>query len=65
MYSDISILIIASSSPNIASAKAFESSVFPTPVGPKNINEPIGFLGSLRPTLERLIAFDNASTAGS
>ncbi|MPN44394.1 hypothetical protein SDC9_191959 [bioreactor metagenome] len=65
MNSDISTLIMASSSPNIASAKAFESSVFPTPVGPKNINEPIGFLGSLSPTLDLLIALDKASTAGS
>ena len=63
MYSDISILIIASSFPNKLSANAFESSVLPTPVGPKNRNEPIGRFGSFNPTLPLLIAFATASTA--
>ena len=40
-YSDISTLISELSVPNIASARAFESSVLPTPVGPKKRNEPI------------------------
>ena len=44
------------SSPNIASASAFESSVLPTPVGPRNMKLPIGLLGSLIPTLARLTA---------
>ena len=58
MYSDISSLINLFSSPNIASAKALQSSVFPTPVGPKKAKDPIGLLGSLRPTLDLLTALD-------
>jgi len=65
MYSDISTLIIASSFPNRLSASAFESSVLPTPVGPKNRNEPIGLLGSFSPTLPLRIAFATAVTASS
>ncbi len=49
-------LIIAFSSPNNISANALVSSVFPTPVGPKNKNEPIGLFGSFNPTLPLLIA---------
>ena len=56
IYSDISILTIWFSSPNWASAKALLSSVLPTPVGPKNKNEPIGLLGSFIPALALLIA---------
>ena len=63
MYSDISSLIIAFSSPNKLSANAFDNSVFPTPVGPKNKNEPIGLFGAFKPTLLLLIAFATASTA--
>ena len=37
-------------------ASALASSVLPTPVGPRNRNEPIGFVGSLIPALERMIA---------
>ena len=59
----MSILIKSFSPPNKHSATAFESSVFPTPVGPKNRNEPIGLFGSLSPTLPLLIAFATASTA--
>ena len=59
----MSNLIIAFSSPNKTSANAFESSVLPTPVGPKNKNEPIGLFGSFNPTLPLLIAFETASTA--
>lgn len=51
------------SSPNIASASAFDNSVLPTPVGPKNRKEPVGLLGSLSPTLPLLIAFETALTA--
>ena len=61
----MSILISASSSPKRASVRAFESSVFPTPVGPKNMKEPMGRLGSLSPTLPRRIAFATALTASS
>jgi len=63
--SDISTRISASSLPNIASARAFESSVFPTPVGPRKRNEPIGLSGSLRPTLPLLIALAIELTASS
>ncbi len=65
MYSDISILTILCSSSNKLSANAFASSVFPTPVGPKNRNEPIGLRGSLIPALERIIASETFSTASS
>ena len=47
--SDMSTLISALSSSNTNSASALVSSVFPTPVGPKNINEPIGLFGSESP----------------
>ena len=65
MYSDISTRIIAFSVPNIASESALESSVFPTPVGPRNRNEPIGRFGSLSPTRPRRIARATADTASS
>ena len=45
----MSILIILSSLSNSALDSDFASCVLPTPVGPKNMNEPIGFLGSLSP----------------
>ena len=61
----MSTLIIAFSSPNRFSEIAFASSVLPTPVGPKNRNEPIGLLGSFNPTLPLFIAFATASTASS
>src|SRR5699024_1282553 len=63
MYSDISIRIIASSSSNIDSAKVRANSVFPTPVGPKKIKEPIGRFGSFSPALARRMALDTAFTA--
>ena len=65
MYSDISRRIIAFSSPNIASASALHSSVLPTPVGPRKINEPIGRFLSFRPTRPRRIALAIAVTASS
>src|SRR5215471_16110697 len=46
MYSDMSMRMSAFSSSNKNSASALVSSVLPTPVGPKNINEPIGRFGS-------------------
>ncbi len=61
--SDISNLIILSSEPKRHSASAFVSSVFPTPVGPKNINEPIGLFGAFIPALVRLTALATALTA--
>ena len=42
----MSILIEASSEPNMKSANFFASNVFPTPVGPKNMNVPIGLVGA-------------------
>src|SRR5438309_1593587 len=42
MYSDISMRMSACSSSNRNSASALVSSVLPTPVGPKNMNELIG-----------------------
>ena len=65
MYSDISILIILSSLSNRLLAKVLASSVLPTPVGPRNINEPIGLFSSLRPARARITAFDTAVTASS
>ena len=65
MYSDISILIMLCSSSNKLSAKAFASSVLPTPVGPRNMNEPIGLRLSCIPALERIIASVTLSTASS
>ena len=63
MYSDISILTILFSSSKRASARAFASSVLPTPVGPKNKKLPIGFVGSFIPALDRIIASTTLSTA--
>ena len=65
IYSDISTRIIASSLPNTASASALDTSVFPTPVGPRNKKEPIGLFGSFNPTLPRRTAFATADTASS
>ena len=42
IYSDMSILVMDALSLKRYLARAFESSVFPTPVGPKNIKEPMG-----------------------
>src|SRR6266404_4338991 len=41
------------------------SSVLPTPVGPRNINDPIGRFGSLSPARERRMAFATRSSASS
>src|SRR5690606_41285972 len=46
-YSDISIRTNACSSSKRNSASAFANSVLPTPVVPRNINDPIGRLASL------------------
>ncbi len=65
MYSDISTRIRASASSNINSASALLSSVFPTPVGPRKRNEPIGRLGSAIPARERFTALATLVTASS
>ncbi len=49
MYSLMSIRTKASSESNNSLAKTFANCVFPTPVWPKKINEPIGRLGSFNP----------------
>mmetsp|Transcript_8800 Transcript_8800/g.29333 ORF Transcript_8800/g.29333 Transcript_8800/m.29333 type:complete len:220 (-) Transcript_8800:913-1572(-) len=49
IYSDMSIRTIASSVLNRNVARVLASSVFPTPVGPKNMKLAIGRFGSLNP----------------
>ena len=63
MYSDMSMRTIAVSSSNRNAASALVSSVLPTPVGPRNMNEPIGRFGSCRPARARRTAVDTAVTA--
>src|SRR5579885_2450038 len=65
MYSDISRRIMLSSPPKSSAASAFASSVFPTPVGPRKRNEPIGRFGSFRPARERRMARATAAMASS
>ena len=45
----MSILIKASSESNNSRANTLANCVLPTPVCPKNINDPIGLFGSLSP----------------
>ena len=65
MYSDMSMRIIASSSSNRNSASARASSVLPTPVGPRKMNEPIGRFGSFRPARARRTARVTVEIASS
>ncbi len=65
MYSLMSIRISASSESNNSRAITLANCVFPTPVWPKNINEPIGLLGSLRPALLRWMDLAILFTASS
>ena len=65
MYSDMSMRTMALSSPNMASARALQSSVLPTPVGPRNRKEPMGRFSSLRPARARRMARATALTASS
>ena len=60
MYSLISMRTMAFSSSNRKSASALASSVLPTPVGPRNRNEPVGRFGSAMPARERRTASDTA-----
>ena len=53
IYSDISILTIASSESNRDRAKALANSVLPTPVGPRKMKLAVGRLGSASPARER------------
>ena len=54
MYSDMSMRTIACSSSNRKPASALVSSVLPTPVGPRNMKDPMGRFGSCSPARERL-----------
>ena len=65
MNSDISNWIRASSLPNMKRARALVSSVLPTPVGPRNMNEPIGRRGSFNPARARRTALEIAWMASS
>ena len=55
MYSLMSTRMSADSSANRNFASARASSVFPTPVGPEKMNDPIGRRGSLSPARLRRI----------
>ena len=65
MYSLMSMRTMACSSSNRNSASARAVSVFPTPVGPRKINDPIGRRGSLNPARERRIALATTVSAAS
>ena len=65
MYSDISIRIMFFSESNNASESALASSVLPTPVGPRKINDPIGRFSSFKPALARRTASATACTPSS
>ena len=64
-YSLMSTRIMASLEPNISSASFLARQVLPTPVGPKNMKAPIGWLGSRSPTRLRWMAFTIFSMASS
>ncbi len=59
----MSIRVIIESSLNRNSAKAFASSVLPTPVVPRNMNDPMGLRESFNPARERRTASDITSMA--
>src|SRR6266446_4690934 len=63
MYSLMSMRIISFSSSKRNSASARASSVFPTPVGPRKINEPMGRLVSESPARLRRTAFETRASA--
>ncbi len=56
MNSDISKRTRAFSVPNMNCARVRATSVLPTPVGPRNRNEPMGRFGFFRPARERRMA---------
>jgi hypothetical protein len=60
MNSDMSMRTIDSSVSNRNSASALQSSVLPTPVGPRNRNDPFGRRGSDRPARELVERFLHA-----
>ena len=61
----MSTRIILSSLPNTLSASALASSVLPTPVGPRNMKEPIGRRLSATPERARRMALETAEIASS
>ncbi len=65
MYSLMSSWMSELSSPKSNSARALASSVLPTPVGPRKMNDPEGRFGSFRPARVRRIARDRALMASS
>ncbi len=65
MNSDMSIRTSASSVSNRNSASPLHSSVLPTPVGPRNRNDPFGRRGSDKPARVRRIAFATMRSASS
>src|SRR5438093_661618 len=65
MYSDMSIWISASRSPNMYSASVCARKVLPTPVGPRKMNEPMGRRGSFKSARLRRSALEIAMTASS
>jgi len=65
IYSLMSSRTMLSSVSNRASARALESSVLPTPVGPRKMNEPVGRAGSESPARARSTASATAVTASS
>jgi hypothetical protein len=65
MYSLMSILMSDSSESKRYRASAFAISVFPTPVGPRKMNEPMGRFGSFSPARVRRIALLSFSMASS
>ena len=64
-YSDMSRRTIASSLPKYSAASALESSVLPTPVGPRNKKFAIGRFPSRSSARARRNACDTAVTASS
>ncbi len=65
LNSDISMRCIFPSPPKKMLARALAVSVFPTPVGPKNKNEPMGFSADWIPALARRIVRAIALKAAS
>ena len=65
MYSLMSMRTSASSESNMTFASALQSSVLPTPVGPRKQSAAVGFVGSLSPARERCTASATSCTASS
>ncbi|KKU51064.1 MAG: hypothetical protein UX73_C0008G0005 [candidate division WWE3 bacterium GW2011_GWC1_47_10] len=63
IYSLMSNLTSISSWPYKTSASALDSSVLPTPVGPRNKKVPMGLFGSFKPARARLMASETICTA--